>query len=304
MVARPVRHRRRGRWSSWTRPAWRPRQSHRPAHAGCAQPDRRQTVAGRRPRTTRQPRPPAGLFRLVVDQVGAARPGQVHRFATDWESRRQSAPARRRRRRARRLRPARPHRTAAPKPTWKTPPSPPPWPTGPGACERSCWPTPTRQAARLAGRARDHLVAAGSVDDTLTVELGDGNRAGVGDQIVTRDNDRTNRSDRRAVRGQPRHLADHLRTPRRRPWPSPGSTPTATRPLADDIPCLDAAYVAEHVQLDYAGTVHAAQGATGARRPRHHPHRTTRHGLLRGPHPGTRGEPGLRHLLPTRRRRP
>ena len=51
------------------------------------------------------------------------------------------------------------------------------------------------QAARLAGRTRDRLVAAGVVDDTCTVDLADGNRAGVGGRIVTRDNDRANRSD-------------------------------------------------------------------------------------------------------------
>src|ERR1700678_4401227 len=50
-------------------------------------------------------------------------------------------------------------------------------------------------AARLADRMRSELVAAGAVDDTQTVELADGNRAGRGDRIVTRDNDRTNLSD-------------------------------------------------------------------------------------------------------------
>ena len=80
---------------------------------------------------------------------------------------------------------------------------------------------------------------------------------------MTRDNDRTNRSDRG-------HFVANRDT-----WQITSIQPDGTlvvsrvdpdrgQPLADDITVLDAAYVAEHVQLAYAGTVHAAQGATGA----------------------------------------
>ncbi|GAB2872856.1 MobF family relaxase [Streptomyces mayteni] len=45
-------------------------------------------------------------------------------------------------------------------------------------------------AAKLSHVARTARVADGTVDDTVTIELADGNRAGAGDQIVTRANDR------------------------------------------------------------------------------------------------------------------
>ena len=132
------------------------------------------------------------------------------------------------------------------------------------------------QAARLAARTRDHLVADGVVDDTRTVTLADGNRAGLGDRIVTRDNDRANRS----------HLGQFIAN--RDTWQvtavQPDRSvqvarvdPDSDQPIAGDTAQLDATYVAEQVQLDYAGTVHAAQGATrdachaivGARTSRH-----------------------------------
>lgn len=109
-------------------------------------------------------------------------------------------------------------------------------------------------AARLGRRARDQLVAAGAVDDTRTVTLADGNHAGVGDQIVTRDNDRYNRtSDGRFVAN--RDL-----------WTVQAINETGglrvTRVDSDQTVDLDAAYVGNRVQLAYASTIHAAQGGT------------------------------------------
>jgi len=109
-------------------------------------------------------------------------------------------------------------------------------------------------AARLARRARDVLVAVGRVDDTRTVALADGNHVGAGDQIVTRDNDRHNRS------GDGRFVAnrDH--------WTVRAVTPLGglrvVRDGSDHTVDLDPAYVAGWVQLAYASTVHAAQGGT------------------------------------------
>ena len=110
-------------------------------------------------------------------------------------------------------------------------------------------------AATLSARARADLVRRGLVERDGTV-LADGNRAGVGDLIVTRLNQRRLRAERgdgfvanrdtwrvtgrgrdgsltvAAVTGEPRELR------------------------------LPAAYVTANVQLGYAGTVHAAQGRT------------------------------------------
>lgn len=109
-------------------------------------------------------------------------------------------------------------------------------------------------AARLARRARDHLVAAGQVGDTRTITLADGNRVGVGDQIVTRDNDRFNRS------GDGRFVAN------RDLWTVQNITDhgglQVTRVDTDQTVDLDASYVADRVQLAYASTIHAAQGGT------------------------------------------
>ncbi|MHB1533911.1 MAG: MobF family relaxase [Acidimicrobiales bacterium] len=109
-------------------------------------------------------------------------------------------------------------------------------------------------AARLAGRVRERLVATGAVGDTHTVALADGNRAGVGDQVVTRDNDRLNRtSDDRFVANRDLWSV--------RAVTSDGELQVA-RVDTDHTLDLDAAYVADRVQLAYASTVHAAQGGT------------------------------------------
>ncbi|MGH9062327.1 MAG: MobF family relaxase, partial [Acidimicrobiales bacterium] len=115
-------------------------------------------------------------------------------------------------------------------------------------------------AARLAGRIRHHLVGTGQVDYSCTVILADGNPAGVGDEVVTRDNDRAN------ISGDGRFVAN------RDTWTVTAIRPDgALRVARTDTPHnqtaprvdLDAGYVAEQVQLAYAGTVHAGQGGTG-----------------------------------------
>ncbi|MHB1536556.1 MAG: MobF family relaxase, partial [Acidimicrobiales bacterium] len=108
--------------------------------------------------------------------------------------------------------------------------------------------------ARLAGRVRDQLVAAGQVDDSSTLTLADGNRVGVGDEIVTRDNDRYNRC------GDGRFVAN------RDLWVVLGLSDAGgllvARVGSDESVELERSYVAERVQLAYASTVHAAQGGT------------------------------------------
>ncbi len=113
-------------------------------------------------------------------------------------------------------------------------------------------------AAGLSGRFRDALVEAGRVDDAVTVALADGNRAGVGDRIVTRQNARSattsagswvaNR-DRWAVIGV---HADGITAAR---------LDSAGRPVPERVE-LAASYLATSAELAYVGTVHSSQGAT------------------------------------------
>jgi conjugative relaxase-like TrwC/TraI family protein len=118
------------------------------------------------------------------------------------------------------------------------------------------------QAARLAGRLREQLVAAGAVDDARTVELHDGNRAGVGDRIVTRRNDRTNRAGGRFVAN--RDVWQVTEIHHDGALSAARVDPDSDQVLGAQQLRLDADYVAGHVQLEYAGTVHAAQGGTRA----------------------------------------
>ncbi len=115
------------------------------------------------------------------------------------------------------------------------------------------------QAARLAGRIRDQLIQAGQVHDSRTVTLHDGNRAGIGDRIVTRHNDRTNSAGGRFVANrdvwQVTEIGDDGALNAAR------VDPDNDQVLAQQVR-LEGDYVAEHVQLEYAGTVHAAQGGT------------------------------------------
>ncbi|WP_169454487.1 MobF family relaxase [Catelliglobosispora koreensis] len=112
----------------------------------------------------------------------------------------------------------------------------------------------TQGVAALAARARADRVAAGQVEHD-GVALHDGNRAGVGDWIVTRDNDRT--------------LTCH----RGKDWVRNGESWTVTARNQDGslrvqhmghggTLTLPADYVATRVELLYATTTHRAQGAT------------------------------------------
>src|SRR5262249_29947719 len=112
---------------------------------------------------------------------------------------------------------------------------------------------PTRDlVARLNRSARTARL--GGAIPAAEVELADGNRASVGDIVLTRHNDRRLRTsvtdwvkngDRWTVTGvamdgslNARHLQTHLRVR------------------------LPSQYVSEYVELGYATTVHAAQGST------------------------------------------
>ena len=157
------------------------------------------------------------------------------------------------------------------------------WKTGPSAAalaDRSAGRSvyllaeTNESAARMAGRYRDHLVGHGIVDDTVTVALGDGNRAGAGDLVVTRRNQRNLIADGRFVanrdiwRVTEVHPDGAISVQRADPAagqnnggePRPGGS-DPTDPDGDRLK-LEAGYVGEHVRLEYATTVHSAQGGT------------------------------------------
>ncbi|MBP2407783.1 MobF family relaxase [Brachybacterium fresconis] len=108
----------------------------------------------------------------------------------------------------------------------------------------------------LNARARADLILEGRITQTREVTLAEGTRAGVGDTIITRRNDR------------------RLRTGTGRDWVRNGETWQVTD-VRDDgsitirktgrrfgAIVLPADYVAEHVDLGYAVTAHRAQGIT------------------------------------------
>ncbi|MFC6156115.1 MobF family relaxase [Kribbella jiaozuonensis] len=121
------------------------------------------------------------------------------------------------------------------------------------------------QAARVAAQLRSRLVGLGLVDDTSTVKLGlQGTRAGAGDIIQARRNDWTiagHLGNKRAAINRAQYrirevLADgSLRVEALGHGGTDPATPGETM-------VLPAQYVAEHVALGYASTVHAAQGLT------------------------------------------
>jgi conjugative relaxase-like TrwC/TraI family protein len=108
-------------------------------------------------------------------------------------------------------------------------------------------------AAEIASNVRAELVRLGRVEETGT-GLRDGNRAGVGDVIMARENDYSSKGpDGEAVINRNVYVVD-----RRLPDGSLDAhkidTGTPVR--------LEASYVANQVELAYASTAHAAQGAT------------------------------------------
>ncbi|MGH3341136.1 MAG: ATP-dependent DNA helicase, partial [Propionibacteriaceae bacterium] len=122
---------------------------------------------------------------------------------------------------------------------------------------------PTRElVSRLNQRARDHRLAGGTPPQE--VELADGNRASVGDLIITRANDRRLRiSATDWVKNGDRWTVLDLT----------GIGGLRVRHVRNGrIVALPQDYVGSSVQLGYATTVHAAQGVTA----------DTMHGLVTG----------------------
>jgi conjugative relaxase-like TrwC/TraI family protein len=117
----------------------------------------------------------------------------------------------------------------------------------------------TARAAHLSGLARADLVALGKVEPD-GVDLHDANLAGVGDRVVTRRNDSTNRdTDGRQVANR-----DHwiVRARRRTGGLIVERLDDVTGHPTGHTTHLDAAYVANHVELAYAAVNAARQGAT------------------------------------------
>ena len=106
--------------------------------------------------------------------------------------------------------------------------------------------------SELNARARANRVTAGAVtEDGLTV--GGGGIAGVGDLVVTRQNDRRLSTGQRWVRNGDRWVVAATE--------QDGSM-TVQRAIGGGMVVLPAAYVAEHVELAYASSAHRAQGRT------------------------------------------
>ena len=106
--------------------------------------------------------------------------------------------------------------------------------------------------AELNARARADRVASGHVTrDGVT--LSGGATAGVGDQVVTRQNDRRLSTGRRWVRNGDTWTVTGI---------DPDGSMTVSRLEGGSQAVLPAAYVAEHVELGYASTAHRAQGRT------------------------------------------
>ena len=106
--------------------------------------------------------------------------------------------------------------------------------------------------SELNARARANRVSAGAVtEDGLTVA--GGGTAGVGDLVVTRQNDRRLSTGQRWVRNGDRWVVTATEQ---------GGSMTVQRAIGGGTVVLPAAYVAEHVELAYASSAHRAQGRT------------------------------------------
>ena len=102
-------------------------------------------------------------------------------------------------------------------------------------------------------RARADLILDGTVDARREVALQGESRAGVGDTIITRKNDRRLHTPRGWVRNGDRWIVTDIR--------DDGSL-TARRADSRGTVTLSASYVLDHVDLGYAVTAHRAQGIT------------------------------------------
>jgi conjugative relaxase-like TrwC/TraI family protein len=109
------------------------------------------------------------------------------------------------------------------------------------------------EAADIATQARQLLLRAGLIQPGPTVQLSDGTRAGVGDLVVTRRNQRS-------------LIAGDAFVANRAQWRilqlSPDGDLLVENTTTHAQTALPADYVAEHVQLAYAATVDSAQGRT------------------------------------------
>ena len=113
---------------------------------------------------------------------------------------------------------------------------------------------PTRELVRqLNARARAHRLAT-TASEGPEVSLADGNRASVGDTVVTR------RNNRRLVISRSNWVKNGDRW--RVEQVDPDGSLVARHLELGRCVALPAGYVAEHVQLGYATTVHGAQGMT------------------------------------------
>ena len=109
------------------------------------------------------------------------------------------------------------------------------------------------EAADIATQARRLLIRAGLVQPGPTVELRDGTRAGVGDLVVTRRNNRTLTAGDTFVANRTHWRILEL---------SAGGDLLVENTTSQAHTTLPADYVADHVHLAYAATVDSAQGRT------------------------------------------
>ncbi|GIH20673.1 hypothetical protein Raf01_88450 [Rugosimonospora africana] len=111
------------------------------------------------------------------------------------------------------------------------------------------------EATDIAAKARIILRRAGVIPAGQTISLADGTRAGVGDLVVTRRNDR-----RLTTMGGQKFVAN------RDQWRVLDARADGTLQVrhtrTGDLTLLPAEYVAQHVRLAYAATVDSAQGRT------------------------------------------
>jgi ATP-dependent exoDNAse (exonuclease V) alpha subunit len=106
--------------------------------------------------------------------------------------------------------------------------------------------------SELNARARADRIATGAVTES-GLALAGGASAGVGDLVVTRQNDRRLSAGRRWVRNGDRWVVTAT---------DQAGAMTVQRANGGGVVVLPAAYVAEHVELAYASSAHRAQGRT------------------------------------------